>query len=107
MSGEPDNLVLKLLREMRTKLDESFIKLEALEMRVRHAESRLDELRMTVTHVLGQSTETEFKQAKQGAQIDELFVQLTKLSAARNRSNEIPSHLLMGSAAKRNLVAAE
>jgi hypothetical protein len=53
MSEEPDNLVLKLLREMRAKLDEVFTKLEAVETRVQHVESQLDDLRMTVTYALG------------------------------------------------------
>jgi len=79
MSEEPDNLVLKLLREMRTKLDEVFTKLEAVETRVQHVESQLDDLRMAPTYALGQSTETQFRQSKQGTRIDELFAQLEKL----------------------------
>jgi septal ring factor EnvC (AmiA/AmiB activator) len=82
MPKEPDNLVLKLLREMRTKLDEVFAKLETVETRVRHVESQLDDLRMTVTYALGQSTETQFRQSKQEARIDELFAQLETLLTA-------------------------
>ena len=56
-----------------------FTKLEAVETRVRHVESQLDDLRMAVTYALGQSTENQFKQTKQGARIDELFAQPEKL----------------------------
>jgi regulator of replication initiation timing len=82
MPKEPDNLVLKLLREMRMKLDEVFAKLETVETRVRHVESQLDDLRMTVTYALGQSTETQFRQSKQEARIGELFAQLETLLTA-------------------------
>jgi hypothetical protein len=81
MPKEPENLVRTLLREMHAKQDEHFTKLESVETRVRHVESQLDDLRMAVTYALGQSTETQFKQAKQGARIDELFAQLEKLLA--------------------------
>jgi hypothetical protein len=55
MRKEPDNLVLKLLREMRTKLDEVFAKLQAAETRVRRIESQLDDLWRGVTYALGWS----------------------------------------------------
>jgi len=79
MSEEADNIVLVLLRDIRGKLD-------AVEERMRHVESQLDDLKMAVTFSLGQSTETQFKQAKQGARIDELFAQLEKLLAERPES---------------------
>ena len=71
-----------MLRDIRTKLDEDSANFDVLETRVRHVESQLDDLRMTVTYALGQSTETQFKQAKQGARIDELFAQLEKILTA-------------------------
>ncbi len=79
MPKEPENIVHVLLRDIRAKQDEHFTKLEAVETRVRHVESQLDDLRMAVTYALGQSTETQFRQSKQGARIDELFAQLEKL----------------------------
>ncbi len=75
-----------LLRDIRAKQDEHYTKLEAVETRVRHVESQLDDLRMAVTYALGQSTETQFKQTKQGARIDELFAQLEKLLAEKPQS---------------------
>jgi len=79
MSEEPDNIVLVLLRDIRGKL-------ETVEARVRHVESQLDDLKIAVTYSLGQSTETQFKQARQGARIDELFAQLEKLLAEKPQS---------------------
>ncbi len=79
MPKEPENIVHVLLRDIRAKHDEHFTKLEVVETRVRHVESQLDGLRMAVTYALGQSTETQFRQSKQGARIDELFAQLEKL----------------------------
>jgi hypothetical protein len=83
MPKEPENIVHVLLRDIRAKQDEHFTKLEAVETRVRHVESQLDDLRMAVTYALCQSTETQFRQSKQGARIDELFAQLEKLLANR------------------------
>lgn len=82
MAKEPENMAHVLLRDIRAKQDEHFVKLEALETRVRHVESQLDDLRMAETYALGQSTETQFKQAKQGQRVDDLFAQLEKLLAS-------------------------
>jgi hypothetical protein len=79
MAKEPENIVHVLLRDIRAKQDEHFTKLEAVETQVRHVESQLDDLRMAVPYALGQSTEIQFRQSKQGARIDELFAQLEKL----------------------------
>jgi hypothetical protein len=68
-----------LLCDIRATQDERSIKFEAVETRLRHVESQLDDLRMTVTYARGQSTGTQFKQTKQGTRIDELFAQLEKL----------------------------
>jgi hypothetical protein len=81
MPTEPENMTHVLLRDIRAKQDEHSANFDALETRVRHVESQLDDLRMTVTYALGQSTETQFKQAKQGARIDEFFAQLEKILA--------------------------
>jgi hypothetical protein len=79
MPKEPENLVLALLREIRSKQDEQTAKLDVLEGRVRHVESQLDDLHVAVTYSLGQSSETQLKQTKQSVRIDELFAQLEKL----------------------------
>lgn len=79
MANEPDNLVLALLREIRSGQDEQATKLDALATRVRHIESQLDDLHVAVTYSLGQSSETQLKQTRQSARIDELFERLEKL----------------------------
>jgi polyhydroxyalkanoate synthesis regulator phasin len=79
MAMEPENLVLNLLRDIRGKQDEHTTRLDALDSRIRHVESQLDDLHATVTYSLGLSAETKFKQAKQEARIDELFAQVEKL----------------------------
>ena len=79
MAEEPDNLVLQLLREIRSKQDEQTAKLDGLEGRVHHVASQLDDLHIAVTYSLGQSSETQLKLAKQTARIDELFARLEKL----------------------------
>jgi hypothetical protein len=86
MAEEPENIVLVLLRDIRGKQEESFAKLEAVEARVRHVESQLDDPKIAVTYSLGQSTETQFKQARQSAGTDELFAQLEKLVAEKPQS---------------------
>jgi hypothetical protein len=82
MAKEPENMIQVPFRDIRAMQDEHSAKFEAVETRARHIESQLDDFRMTVTYALGQSTETQFKQAKQGARIDELFAQLEKLLTA-------------------------
>jgi hypothetical protein len=105
MGEEPENMIHVLLRDIRAKQDELSIRLEAVETRVGRIESQYDDLRMTVTYALGQSTDIQFKQAKQGARIDELFAQLEKLLTAKKRGYEIPPHLLAGSIGKRSIEA--
>ena len=83
MAKEPDNIVLALLREIRSKQDEQTGKLDALEVRVRHVESQLDDLLVAVTSSPGQSSET-LKQTEQSAPIDELFARLEELIAKEN-----------------------
>jgi hypothetical protein len=79
MAKEPANIVLALLREIRSKQDEQTGKLDALEGRVRHVESRLDDLHVAATYSLGQSSEAQSKQPKQSAPIDQLFARLEEL----------------------------
>ena len=79
MANEPDNLVLALLRELRSGQDELRAKLDALAERVGHIERQLDDLHVAVTYSLGQSSETQLKQQRQSARIDELFARLEKL----------------------------
>ena len=81
MTKEPENLTHVLLREIRATLVEQSAKMDSIDSRVRHIEKQIEDLRLTVTYSLGQSTETQFRQQKQGAKIEELFEQLEKIVA--------------------------
>jgi uncharacterized protein YoxC len=82
MAKEPENIVHVLLREIRAKLDDVYARVGSVETRVQHVEKLVEDLHMTATYSLGQSTETQFKQSKQAAQIDELFSKVEKLLEA-------------------------
>ena len=82
MSKEPENLTHILLRDIRAKQDEHTARFDAVESRLRHVEKQVEDLHMTVTYSLGQSTETQFRQTKQGSRTDELFGQVEKLLIA-------------------------
>jgi hypothetical protein len=75
MPKEPDNIVLRHLREIRTTRGEHSKQLQALT----RMEKQLGDLTKLVTYSLGQSTETQFRQSQQEKRIDELFDQLEKL----------------------------
>ncbi len=75
MPKEPDSIVLRHLREVRTTLDDHSKQLQALA----RIEKHLADLTKLVTYSLGQSTETQFRQSQQEQRIDELFDQLEKL----------------------------
>jgi hypothetical protein len=75
MAREPDNIVLRRLREIRSTLDEHSKQLEALP----RIEKQLDSLSKVVTYSLGQSTEAQFRQSQQEFRIDELFEKLEAL----------------------------
>ena len=82
MTKEPDNLTHVLLREIRGTQVEQSAKIDAVDAGVRHIEKQVEDLHLTVTYSLGQSTETQFRQQKQGAKIGELFEQLEKIMAS-------------------------
>jgi len=83
MADEPDNLVLVMLREMRgeiRELSDRVGKFEAsFEVRMGHVEKQLDDMTKIVRYTLGQSAETQLRQAQQESRIDELFEKLEKL----------------------------
>jgi hypothetical protein len=79
MAKEPEDLVLRLLREIRETLAEHSKLLMAHSEEFKAINKRLDSLISLVTHSLGQSTSTQFRQAEQQSQIDELFEKLEKL----------------------------
>jgi hypothetical protein len=57
MSEEPENMIHVLLRDIRAKQDEHSAKFEAVETRVRHVESQLDDLRTSMrANIRGRET---------------------------------------------------
>jgi len=79
MAGEPENITLVLLREIRAKQDEHSQSLSDHTRRFDHLEKRLDDLSKIVRYSLGQSAETQFRQSQQESRIDELFDKLEQL----------------------------
>jgi hypothetical protein len=72
MAKEPENIVLRHLREIRTTLDDHSKILARIE-------KELSDMSKLTTYSLGQSTETQFRQSQQEKRIDELFDKLEEL----------------------------
>jgi hypothetical protein len=83
MAKEPDDLVLRHLRDLRG--DISGIRQTQIEHsgRFDRIEKALDDLSKLVTYSLGQSTQTQFRQTQQEARIDELFDKLEQLLSGK------------------------
>jgi hypothetical protein len=79
MAGEPENMVLAMLREIRAKQDDQSQVLADHTHRFVRLEKRLDDLSKIVRYSLGQSAETQFRQSQQESRIDELFDKLEQL----------------------------
>jgi aminoglycoside phosphotransferase len=79
MLGEPDNVVMVMLREIRAKQDEHSHVLGEHTQRFERLEKRLDDLAKVVRYSLGQSAETQFRQSEQESRIDQLFDKLEEL----------------------------
>ena len=78
MVGEPDNVVIVMLREIRAKQDEHSHVLGEHTQPFERLEKRLDDL-ANVRYSLGQSAETQFRQSEQESRIDQLFDKLEEL----------------------------
>jgi ABC-type Fe3+-citrate transport system substrate-binding protein len=79
MTKEPENLTHVMLREIRAKQDEHSTRLERIETRLGDVERQLDDYKKIVRYSLGQSSETQFRQAEQESRVNELFDKLEKL----------------------------
>jgi len=79
MADEPNNLILVMLREIRSKQDEQSQILGDHTQRFERIEKRLEDLSKVVRYSLGQSAETQFRQSQQEERIDELFAKLEEL----------------------------
>ena len=74
MPKEPDNVVLKLLREIRSTQDDHAGKLDKMP-------SRLDELHESMTYALGLSAHANVRHEAVQKKIDELEKRIKKLEA--------------------------
>lgn len=74
MPKEPDNVVLKLLREIRGKQDEH-------DKRFAKIEKKLDDLANSATYALGLSAQANIRHETVQDKIDELEKRLKKLEA--------------------------
>jgi septal ring factor EnvC (AmiA/AmiB activator) len=81
MAEQPDDLVLRMLREMRAEMSSIRQAIEGYAQRFDGLERRLDDLTKLMRYTLGQTNETQFRQSQQESRIDELFGQLEKLLA--------------------------
>ena len=81
MAKEPDDLVLRLLREMRVDIAATREAVESHSLRFDKLERRLDDVAKVVTYTLGHASETQLRQAEQESRIDDLFEKLEKLLA--------------------------
>jgi hypothetical protein len=75
MPKEPDNLVLRRLREIRATQEDHSKQLQALP----RIEKQLADLSKLLRYSMGRNEETAFRQSQQESRIDELFRQLEKL----------------------------
>ncbi|MCL4767252.1 MAG: hypothetical protein KJZ80_13560 [Hyphomicrobiaceae bacterium] len=65
MAEEPDNLILRLLREIREKLDEQSDRFAAIDRRFDRLEKRFDEMRGYMNHALGMGMTGHLKNEEQ------------------------------------------
>jgi archaellum component FlaC len=79
MAKQPEDLVLRLLPDMRADISSIRKTVEGHSQRFDRIEKRLDDLAKVVKYTLGQASETQFRQSQQESRIDELFEQLEKL----------------------------
>jgi 2-methylcitrate dehydratase PrpD len=71
MAEEPDNLVLKMLREIRAKQDEHSVKLDAHSQILERLDSEVQEIRHSVIYSLGLGTTQGWKNSEQDRRLDE------------------------------------
>jgi ribosomal protein S18 acetylase RimI-like enzyme len=79
MADEPDNMVLRLLREIRTTQEEQSQILLDHTRRFDRLEKRLEDYAKLLRYAMGQNDETSFRQTQQESRMDELFAKLEEL----------------------------
>ncbi len=79
MAEEPDNIMLRHLREIRATLADHGAQLKELSQGQHRMEKQVSDLTKLVRYTLGQSSETQFRQSQEESRIDELFQKLEEL----------------------------
>jgi hypothetical protein len=83
MAKEPDDLVLRLLREIRAKQDEHSRLLEDHTAQFAHLEARFDDFNREMTYALGLGTRALVKDKEQDARLNELFSKVEQLLSSQ------------------------
>jgi hypothetical protein len=81
MAREPENVVLVMLREIRSKQDEHSERFDRIDTDLADIKKQLGSLGKVVTYSLGQSSEAQFRQSQQESRIDDLFEKVERLLA--------------------------
>ncbi|WP_140940815.1 hypothetical protein [Prosthecodimorpha hirschii] len=79
MADEPDNVVLKLLRELRAEQIEQGKKMDRLELRLDRMDKRMEEQRHSVLYALGLGTSAGLRIEEHDAKFDEVQAKLDKI----------------------------
>jgi septal ring factor EnvC (AmiA/AmiB activator) len=87
MAEQPEDLVFRLLREIRADIASIRETLEGHSQRFDRLEKRLDDVAKVVKYTPGHASETQFRQAEQESRIDELFEKVEKLLSEPHNSN--------------------
>ena len=79
MAGEPDNLVLELLREIRAKLDDHDRRFDEINDRLAHLEQRNDEIHETMYTIAGFATHVNVRHERVSERLKSLEGRIDRL----------------------------
>jgi uncharacterized coiled-coil protein SlyX len=83
MADEPEDFTRIVLREIQETLADHTKRFDRVEARLQHIETQMDDLSVLVTHSLGQSSETKFRQSQQQRRLDELTEKINRLTSEK------------------------
>jgi archaellum component FlaC len=79
MAKEPDNLVLKMLREIRTRLDKHEERFDRMEKRFDTIDKKLDDMSESLTYSLGLSLHANVRHESVQKQLDAMEQRIRRL----------------------------
>ena len=79
MAEEPENVMLRLMREMRAKLDDVSMKLEEHDHRFDKVDQRLDEIHETMYTTAGMAMHANVRHEAVSKQLDDLRKRVERL----------------------------